>query len=163
MAKASRGISRLPDVTGDRAPERKFTTCPIGCFHLDVAEVGAEVRIAQGKLCLRVAIDPTSRFAFARPVRKTARTSAPAFLKTLAAAVPCKIRTIKDATVRRHHRDSHSQFEARLGSFLKRPLRRSAPQDPKPSPLANRSADAGHPGPNGSPSIHDHHIPGPNS
>jgi hypothetical protein len=41
------GISRLPEVTGDKPvlscaegePKRKFKTCPIGSFHIDIAEV----------------------------------------------------------------------------------------------------------------------------
>ncbi|MFT4046604.1 MAG: IS481 family transposase, partial [Solimonas sp.] len=33
------GISRLPEVDGDRPPKRRFKTYPIGYFHLDIAEV----------------------------------------------------------------------------------------------------------------------------
>lgn len=33
------GISRLPEVTGDKEPKRKFKTYPIGYFHIDIAEV----------------------------------------------------------------------------------------------------------------------------
>jgi len=33
------GISRLPEVTGDKDPKRKFKTYPIGHFHIDIAEV----------------------------------------------------------------------------------------------------------------------------
>ena len=40
------GISRLPDVTGDKPPKKKFTTDPIGYFHIDIAEV----RTTEGKL-----------------------------------------------------------------------------------------------------------------
>ena len=29
------GISRLPDVTGDKEPKKKFKTYPIGYFHID--------------------------------------------------------------------------------------------------------------------------------
>ena len=52
------GISRLPGVTGDKEPKRKFKTYPIGYFHIDIAEV----RTAEGKLYLYVAIDRTSKF-----------------------------------------------------------------------------------------------------
>ncbi len=31
------GISRLPEVTGDKEPKRKFKTYPIGYFHIDIA------------------------------------------------------------------------------------------------------------------------------
>lgn len=32
-------ISRLPEVTGDKPPTKKFKTDPLGYFHLDIAEV----------------------------------------------------------------------------------------------------------------------------
>ena len=47
------GISRLPQMEGDKEPRRKFKTYPIGFFHVDIAEV----QTAQGKLYLFVAID----------------------------------------------------------------------------------------------------------
>lgn len=40
------GISRLPDVKGDKPAKKKFKSHPIGYFHIDVAEVRTE----QGKL-----------------------------------------------------------------------------------------------------------------
>ena len=55
------GISRLPDVEGDKEPKKTFKSCPIGYFHIDIAEV----QTAEGKLYLFVAIDRTSKFAFA--------------------------------------------------------------------------------------------------
>src|ERR1700678_1354491 len=66
------GISRLPEVRGDKPDKKKFKTYPIGYFHIDIAEV----RTAEGKLYLSVAIDRTSKFAFVQLVRKTGRTSA---------------------------------------------------------------------------------------
>jgi hypothetical protein len=54
------GISRLPEGEGEASAKRKFKAYPIGHFHLDIAEV----RTAQGKLHLLVAIDRTSKFAF---------------------------------------------------------------------------------------------------
>ena len=58
------GISRLPEVTGDKEPKRKFKTYPIGYFHIDIAEV----RTAEGRLYLYVAINRTSKFAFVQLV-----------------------------------------------------------------------------------------------
>ena len=55
------GISKLPDVAGDKA-RKKFKQYPIGYFHFDIAEV----QTAQGKLYLFVAIDRTSKFAYAQ-------------------------------------------------------------------------------------------------
>src|SRR6266403_2636891 len=54
------GISRLPQVEDEGAAKRKFKAYPIGYFHIDIAEV----RTAEGKLYLFVAIDRTSKFAF---------------------------------------------------------------------------------------------------
>ena len=59
------GISRLPDVEGDKPAKKKFRHYPIGYFHIDIAEVRTE----QGKLYLFVAIDRTSKFAFASTPR----------------------------------------------------------------------------------------------
>ncbi len=56
------GISRLPEVEGDKPDKRKFKRYPLGYFHIDIAEVRTE----QGKLHLFVAIDRTSKFAFAQ-------------------------------------------------------------------------------------------------
>jgi len=42
------GISRLPDVEGDKPEKRKFKAYPIGYFHIDIAEV----QTAEGKLYL---------------------------------------------------------------------------------------------------------------
>jgi hypothetical protein len=40
------GISRLPEVEGDKASKRRFRRYPIGYFHIDIAEV----RTGEGKL-----------------------------------------------------------------------------------------------------------------
>jgi transposase-like protein len=53
-------ISRLPEVEGSK-PKATFKAYPIGFFHIDIAEVRTE----EGKLHLLVAIDRTSKFAFA--------------------------------------------------------------------------------------------------
>ena len=167
------GISRLPEVEGDKVNRKKFKAYPIGYSHIDIAEV----QTAEGKLYLYVAIDRTSKFAFVQLVRKTGRTSASSFLVALIAAVPYKIhnvltdngiqftfppryaggptarymthmfdmrcreydiehrltkirhpwtngqvermnRTIKEATVKRFHYDSHLQLEEHLNLFI---------------------------------------------
>lgn len=84
------GISRLPEVEGDKPAKKKFKRYPIGFFHIDIAEV----RTAEGKLYLFVAIDRTSKFAFARLVEKANRVSASDFLVALIEAVPYKIHTV---------------------------------------------------------------------
>jgi transposase InsO family protein len=84
------GISRLPEVEGDKPAKKKFKRYPIGFFHIDIAEV----RTAEGKLYLFVAIDRTSKFAFARLVEKANRVTASDFLVALIEAVPYKIHTV---------------------------------------------------------------------
>jgi transposase InsO family protein len=84
------GISRLPDVDGDKPAKRKFKTYPIGFFHIDIAEV----QTSEGKLHLYVAIDRTSKFAFVQLAERANRVTASAFLVALVAAVPYRIHTI---------------------------------------------------------------------
>ena len=165
------GISRLPDMDGDKPKKQRFKRYPIGFFHMDIAEV----RTAEGKLHLFVAIDRTSKFAVARLVEKADRKTAWEFLERLLHAVPYRIhtiltdngiqfaeqprnrntvisrpmrfdmiceansiehrltkpnhpwtngqvermnRTIKDATVKRYHYDSHDQLRSHLADFL---------------------------------------------
>jgi transposase InsO family protein len=167
------GISRLPEVEGDKPAKKAFKPYPIGFFHIDIAEV----HTAQGKLFLFVAIDRTSKFAFAQLAEKANRVTASAFLTALIEAVPYKIhtvltdngiqftfppryadgptaryathmfdmrcrengiehrltkpnhpwtngqvermnRTLKEATVRRYHYETHDQLREHLDTFL---------------------------------------------
>jgi transposase InsO family protein len=84
------GISRLPQVEGEASPKRKFKAYPIGFFHVDIAEV----RTAQGKLYLFVAIDRASKFAVARLVDKANTQTARAFLEALVATVPYRVEIV---------------------------------------------------------------------
>ena len=84
------GVSRLPQMEGDKEPRRTFKTYPIGFFHVDIAEV----QTAQGKLYLFVAIDRTSKFAVAQLVHKANTQTARAFLEALVAAVPYRVEIV---------------------------------------------------------------------
>jgi len=167
------GISRLPEIEGDKAEKKAFRRYPLGYFHIDIAEVRTE----EGKLYLFVAVDRTSKYAFARLVQKANGAAARAFLDELVAAVPYQIhtvltdngiqfadlpknrdgptarmrghpfdrlcwehgvehrltkpnhpwtngqvermnRTLKEATVRRYHYETHRQLEEHLAAFL---------------------------------------------
>ncbi len=167
------GISRLPDVTGDKPTKKKFKRYPIAYFHVDIAEV----RTAEGKRYLFVAIDRTSKFAIAQLVERANTKAASTFLDAVVEAVPYRIhtvltdngiqfadipknrkgptamlrghpfdrtcwrheiehrltkpnhpwtngqvermnRTIKEATVKRYHYDSHDQLRTHLGDFV---------------------------------------------
>ena len=84
------GISRLPEVEGGKPKRKKFDSCPIGFFHIDLAEV----RTAEGKLYLFVAIDRTSKFVVVELVKKADMRAAAAFLEPLSkrshtASIPC--------------------------------------------------------------------------
>ena len=167
------GISRLPEVEGDKPAKKAFMRYPIGYFHIDIAEV----RTAEGKLYLFIAIDRTSKFAFVQLVERANTKTASAFLDALVDAAPYLIhtvltdngiqfadlpknrngptarlrghpfdracqrhgiehrltkpnhpwtngqvermnRTIKEATVKRYHYDSHDQLRSHLGDFI---------------------------------------------
>ena len=167
------GISRLPALEGETAEKKLFKAYPIGYFHIDIAEV----RTGEGKLHLFVAIDRTSKLAFAQLHDKADRPTAVAFLQALIEAVPYDLhtiltdngiqfadlprnrdgwtaryrlhrfdricrehgiehrltkpnhpwtngqvermnRTIKDATVKRYHYDSHDQLRQHLQLFI---------------------------------------------
>jgi transposase InsO family protein len=83
------GISRLPEVDGTKS-RKAFKDYPLGFFHIDIAEVRTE----GGKLHLFVAIDRTSKFAFAELHEKATRRVAADFLRRLIAAVPYRIHTV---------------------------------------------------------------------
>ena len=83
-------ISRLPDLKTEVEPKKKFKNYPIGYFHIDIAEVRTE----EGKLHMFVAVDRTSKFAFARLEERANRYTASAFLETLIEVVPYTIHTV---------------------------------------------------------------------
>ena len=84
------GISRLPDVEEEAKPKKKFKQYPIGYFHIDIAEVRTE----EGKLCLFVAIDRTSKFAYVELHKSATKIIAAEFLRNLIKILPYKIHTI---------------------------------------------------------------------
>lgn len=84
------GISRLLEVEGNKPAKKKFKSYPIGYFHIDIAEVHTE----EGRLYLFVAIDRTSKFAFAQLHGRATRRVAMDFLRALIAAVPYKVHTV---------------------------------------------------------------------
>lgn len=73
------GISRLPEPKGDQPAKKKFARYPIGYFHIDIAEVHTE----EGRLYLFVAVDRTSKFAFAELHDQATRRFAANFLRAL--------------------------------------------------------------------------------
>jgi hypothetical protein len=87
------GISRLPQVEGEASAKRKFKAYPIGYFHIDIAEV----RTAQGKLYLLVAIDRTPKFAFVEMHQKVPRRTAGDFLRRISPPSPSLTRSTRSS------------------------------------------------------------------
>lgn len=84
------GINRLPQIEGDKAARKAFKRYPLGYFHIDIAEVRTE----EGRLYLFVAIDRTSKYAFAKLVERATGAATQAFLEELIAKVPYRIHTV---------------------------------------------------------------------
>ena len=80
----------MPEIEGEKPAKKKFKTYPIGFFHID----NAELRTEEGKLYLFVAIDRTSKVAFARLLAKANTATAVAFLDELIEAIPYKINVV---------------------------------------------------------------------
>ena len=84
-------IRRRPELDGDKPKRARFKAYPIGFFHLDIAEVRTEA----GKLDLFVAIDRTSKLAFAQLHTRATRRLAADFPHARVAAVPDTIHTVR--------------------------------------------------------------------
>ena len=77
------GISRLPEVDGDKPKRSRFKAYPLGYFYIDLAET----HTAEGRLYLFVAIDRTTKFAFVELHEKATRQVAGDFLRHLGPSV----------------------------------------------------------------------------
>ena len=84
------GISRLPEIDGDKPKKQRFAGYAIGYVHIDIAEVST----AEGKLRLFVAIDRTSKFAFVRLVESASKMEAAQFLRDFIEAISYRIHTV---------------------------------------------------------------------
>jgi hypothetical protein len=72
---------RLSEIAGDKPGKQPFKRYPLGYFHIDIAEVRTE----EGKLHLFVAVDRTSKYAFARLVKRATGMAARAYRPQLQA------------------------------------------------------------------------------
>lgn len=99
------GCSVLPKKEiSTSADKKKFKQYPIGYFHIDIAEV----RTAEGKLYLYVAIDRTSKFAYAELHKSQTKMIAAEFLRNLIKAVPYKIhKVLTDNGIQFTNHDHH--------------------------------------------------------
>ena len=71
------GISRLPDIEGDKLTRQRLKRYPIGYFHMHIAEV----QTTEGKFYLVVGIDRTSKCAVTQLVDKADQRTASEFLE----------------------------------------------------------------------------------
>lgn len=78
------GIARLPETDGAKPKRSRFKADPTGFVHLDLAGVRTE----EGRLHLFVAVDRTSKPAFAKLEEKASLYTAADFLRALIEAVP---------------------------------------------------------------------------
>jgi transposase-like protein len=83
------GISQLPREE-HKIEKKKFKVYPIGYFHIDITEV----RTAEGKLHLFVAIDRTSKLAYVELKHIAGKVEASQFLSNLIEVIPYKIEKI---------------------------------------------------------------------
>jgi hypothetical protein len=84
------GISRLPEIEGDKPKTKASRATLSATFHIDIAEV----RTGEGKLYLFVGIDRTSKLACAKLETGANRYSALTFLRSLIEAGPYQIHTV---------------------------------------------------------------------
>lgn len=85
------GINQLPvEAQPAKAAKKKFKDYAVGYFHLDFAELYT----AEGKHYLFVAVDRTSKLAFAELASEATVASAVAFWQRVVAAVPYRIHTV---------------------------------------------------------------------
>ena len=85
------GISRLPlSEEGQGPPKKKFKDYPIGYLHVDFAEVHTE----EGRGYLFVAIDRTSKVAFAELHPRATKMLAAEFLRRVLAALPYQVHKV---------------------------------------------------------------------
>ena len=84
------GISRLPEVEGDKPKRKAFKQYPIGYVHVDFAEVHTE----EGKLYLFVAIDRTSKVCYAELHERAKQSTAASFFEAAIEAFPYALHTV---------------------------------------------------------------------
>ena len=85
------GISRLPpSEDGSEPTKKKFKDYPIGYLHLDFAEVQTE----EGKQYLFIAIDRTSKLAFAELHSQATQAIAVEFLRRVLPQIPYKVQKL---------------------------------------------------------------------
>src|SRR3712207_1892691 len=84
------GISRLPQGDERASRRKRFAETTIGYVHIDLCEL----RLAQGKLFMFLAIDRVSKFAHVAFYDANAKLNGAAFLREVVAAFPYRLHTV---------------------------------------------------------------------
>jgi transposase InsO family protein len=84
------GVSRLPRDNERASKRERFAETRIGYVHIDVCEL----RLAQGKLFLFLAIDRVSKFAHVAFLDANTKMNGAAFLRQVVAAFPYRLHTV---------------------------------------------------------------------
>jgi transposase InsO family protein len=84
------GISRLPHGEEKASKRKPFAAATIGYVHIDVCEL----RLAEGKLFMFLAIDRVSKFVHVAFYDANTKLNGAAFLREVVAAFPCQIHTV---------------------------------------------------------------------
>src|SRR5688572_23287694 len=84
------GISRLPRDEEKASKRQRFAETTIGYVHIDVCEL----RLAQGKLFMFLAIDRVSKFVHVAFLDANTKMNGAAFLREVVAAFPYRIHTV---------------------------------------------------------------------
>lgn len=84
------GISQLPRPTEPCREKKPFRRYPLGYLHIDITEA----RTTEGKACLFVAIDRTTKFVHADLYTQATRKTAVDFLQATLKALPYRVHTI---------------------------------------------------------------------
>jgi hypothetical protein len=84
------GISRLPENESTASKRGRFAATPIGYVHIDICEL----RLAEGKLHMFLAIDRVSKFTYVEFHEQATKLIGAAFLRSVVAAFPYKIHTV---------------------------------------------------------------------
>jgi transposase-like protein len=84
------GISRLPESDEKTSKRGRFADTTIGYVHIDICEL----RLAEGKLNMFLAIDRVSKFAYVEFYENAGKMNGAAFLRNVIEAFPYKIHTV---------------------------------------------------------------------
>ena len=84
------GISRLPESEEKSSKRGRFADTKIGYVHIDISEL----RLAEGKLNMFLAIDRVSKFTYVEFHEDAGKMSGAAFLRSVVGAFPYRLHTV---------------------------------------------------------------------